>query len=105
MTAILGEKENLPDINRVVNIIICDFIRTKPNCRVGGVEFISYTMKPKPNVKDQYLVTLKETIMSWLDSNSPNFRRRRNRNATAVAYYKAVLLYITLAISVVSEKG
>lgn len=105
MTAILGEKENLPDINRVVNIIICDFIRTKSNCRIGGVEFISYTMKPKPNVKDQYLVTLKETIMGWLDSNSPNFRRRRNRNATAVAYYKAVLLYITLAISVVSEKG
>ncbi len=105
MTSILGSKENLPDINRVVNIIICDFIRNKPNSRVGGVEFISYTMKPKPNVKDQYLVAQKEIIMSWLDSNSPNFRRRRNRKATAVAYYKAVLLYITLAISVVSEKG
>lgn len=105
MTAITSDKNNLPDLNRVVNIIICDFIRNKPNNRIGGIEFITYTMKPKPNSKDQYIVNLKEIIMSWLDNNSPNFRRRRSRKPTVIAYYKAVLLYITLAISLVSEKG
>ena len=105
MEGICGDKNNLLQIHRVVNIIICDFIRNYPKQKVGGVEFIVHTIKPKPNIKDAYIVELRETIMQWLDENSPNFRRRRNRKATAIAYYKAVLMYITLAISKVSEKG
>lgn len=105
MEAICSDKSNLPEIHRVVNIIICDFIRNNPKSSIGGVEFIVHTIRPKPNIKDKYIVELRETIMKWLDEKSPNFRRRRNRKATAISYYKAVLMYITLIISKVSEKG
>ena len=53
----------------------------------------------KPNTKDEYIIELKETILKWLDENSPNYRRRKNRKATAISYYKSILTYITLCIS------
>jgi hypothetical protein len=99
MESIIGEKEYLDDLYRVVNILICDFIKNNPNKTVGSVDFIVYSLKMKPNTKDKYLLELKSILLNWLDKNSPNYRRRKSRIATAMSYYRAVLMYLVLAIN------
>ena len=102
--AILGDNNNLPQVRRVVNILICDFMKNYPGVRVGSIEFIAYSLKAKPNTKDKYLLELKDTITGWLDENSPNYRRRKSRAATAVSYYKSILTYFVLIINKVANK-
>ena len=99
MESILMNKSNLHDMRRVVNILICDYFRNYPGKDINSVNFISYSIKAKPNTKDKYLIELKETILKWLDENSDNYRRRKNRTATAINYYKSILSYIVLTIT------
>ena len=103
MESILGDNNNLSKIRRVLNIIICDFMRNYPGVKVKSIEFVSYTMKSKPNTKDPLLHELKETILTWLDENSPAYRKRKSRKATQISYYKSILLYFTLIINKVAN--
>lgn len=102
--SILGDNNNLPDVRKVVNILICDYMREYPHNKVSSIEFISYSIKAKPNTKDKYLIELKETILKWLDENSPNYRKRKSRKATQISYYKSILTYFVLVISKVAQK-
>ena len=104
MESIISNKENLNDLYRVVNILICDFLRYNPDKSVGSIDFIAHSIKMKHNTKDPYIIELKETILRWLDENSDNYRRRKSRVATAISYYKSVLMYITLSITYASKK-
>lgn len=99
MESIISDKNNLNDIYRVVNILICDFMRNYPGKSVGSIDFIANSIKMKPNSKDKYILEMKETILHWLDENSASYRKRKSRVATAISYYKAVLMYLVLAIS------
>ena len=100
---ILGDNKNLPDVRRIINIIICDFMRNYPNTKVASIEFVAYTIKAKPNTKDEYLIELKETILRWLDENSPTYRKRKSRLATQTSYYRSILMYFTLIIEKVAK--
>ena len=102
--AILGDKNNLYGLRRCINILIVDFLRNYPGKRVGGIDFVSYSTKAKPNIKDKDLIELKTTIESWLDENSPNYRRRKSRLATQSSYYRSILLYLVLTINKVANK-
>lgn len=103
MEAILVDNRNLSEVRRVINILICDFMRNYSGKSVSSVEFIAYSIKAKPNTKDQYLIELKETITKWLDENSENYRRRKSRLATQNSYYKAILMYLVLIINQTSK--
>lgn len=103
MEAIVSNNDNLPSLRRVINILICDFMRNYNGKSVSSVEFISYSIKAKPNTKDQYLIELKETITRWLDENSENYRRRKSRIATQNSYYKAILMYLVLVINTTAK--
>ena len=98
MEAICGNKSNINEIYRVVNILICDFTRSYPDKSVGSVDFIAHSIKPKPNTKDKYIIELQDIIIKWLTDNSVNYRRRRKRPATDASYRRSVTLYITLII-------
>lgn len=101
--SILGDNKNLPQVKRVINILICDFMRNYPGVDIGSIEFVSYSVKAKPNTKDKYLLELKETILSWLDENSPNYRKRKSRKATQISYYRSILMYFVLVINRVAR--
>ena len=101
---ILGDNKNLPSIRRVINILICDFMRNYPGVQVGSIEFVAYSLKSKPNTKDQYLIELKQTILDWLDENSPSYRKRKSRKATQISYYKSILTYFVLIINKVARR-
>ena len=98
MESILADKENLDDVTRVINILICDFMKNNPDKNINSIDFISHSIKAKPNTKDEYILEMKDTMLRWLDENSPNFRKRKSRAATKISYQKALLMYITLAI-------
>jgi len=103
MEAIISDKNNLDDLRRVINILICDFLRNYPGRDLNSVEFIAHSLKAKPNTKDKYILEMKQIILKWLDENSPNYRRRKNVAATAISYYKCILSYITLTITVANK--
>lgn len=96
--SILADNKNLPEVRRVINILICDFMRTYPGKKVGSIEFVSYSIKAKPNTKDALLIEMKDTILRWLDENSPNYRKRKSRKATQISYYKSILMYFVFVI-------
>ena len=96
--SIIADNKNLPEIRRVVNILICDFMRSCPDKKVGSIEFVSYSIKAKPNTKDPLLIEMKDTILKWLDENSSNYRKRKSRKATKISYYRSILLYFIFVI-------
>ena len=104
MEAIMSQKENINQMYRVCNILICDFMRNNHGVRVDNILFIEYSLKEKPNTKDKYIIELQEIIMSWSDENSPNYRRRKSRKGTAISYRKAVKYYFIRIISKVAGK-
>lgn len=99
MESIVSDKDNLRDLYRVVNILICDFLRYNPNKSVGSIDFMAHSLKMKPNTKDPYMIEMKQTILRWLDEKSDNYRRRKSRIATAISYYKSILKYIVFTIT------
>lgn len=103
METILGDNKNLPSVRRVVNIVICDFMTNNPGKKVGSIDFVAYTIKAKPNSKVPYIIELKQTILKWLDENSPTYRKRKSRLSTQNSYYRAVLMYLTLVINKVAR--
>ena len=48
---------------------------------------------------------MKQIIAAWLDENSPLYRKRKNRLATASSYFKAVLKYFIYTICKVAQNS
>lgn len=103
MEAILADKNNIPLINKVCNIIICNFLQTHPGKNVGSVEFLAYWFQAKPNTKDKNILEMQQIIEGWLNQND-NYRRRKSRPATAISYRKAIVYYFVRIIDQISRK-
>ena len=103
MEGITGDKKNIPNVRRVANIIICDYLSNNPGARVGSIEFINYTMKPKSNTKNEILLELRKIITDWLMTYSEKYRTT-TRTGTPNAFFKCILAYFTLTISEVANK-
>lgn len=96
--SILTDKKNLDNLQELCQLLICDYMAHNTDKDIRGYKFIVYSIKAKPNVKDPNLIRIKEIVTTWLDDNSPQYRKRKSRPATANSYYKAVLQYIVLTI-------
>jgi hypothetical protein len=105
MESIVSEKAYINQMYRVCNILICDYMRSNPGGRINSVQFVDYSLREQPNTKDQYIIELNETIMSWLDETSPLYRKRKSRPASAVAYRKGVKFYIVRIITKIAAKN
>ncbi len=99
MESILGDNGNLPQVRRLVNILICNFMAQNPGKKVGSIEFVAFSTKSKPNTKNPVEIEQKQIIVKWLDENSPNYRKRKSREATANSYVKSILMYFALTIN------
>lgn len=104
MESILGDSNNLPQVQRIVNIIICDFKSTHKNTKISDISFVSYSIQAKPNTKNKYLLELKSTIIGWLEAYSTRYKARKKRKDTAISYYRSILMYFTLCIYNVAQK-
>ena len=96
MESILSNNDYIEDLRTAINILIMDFTRKNETKGIGSIDFVSYSIKAKPNTKDPDIITLKNIITGWLDEKSPQYVKRKHRPATATSYYKAVLTYLVL---------
>ena len=62
------------------------------------INFITFTIAPKPNAKQKEIVRLKTIIEEWLSESGTAYVRRRSRLATKNSYERAVKLYFALVI-------
>lgn len=106
MEGILSVKEYIPEIRRVINILICDYMENgnkdkkkndKKRGPIGSKDFFEYSIQAKPNTKSPTLIEMKETIQKWLTNTSTAYRQR-TREATRNNYVTAVRTYLTLTI-------
>lgn len=97
--SIQSDLDNIPVIKELLRIIIVEYFRNNKEKDVTRIEFISQSITPKPNTKNPNIIRQKEIIEGWLNENSPNYRRRKSREATASSYYKSILKYYVLLIN------
>ena len=96
--SIQSDIDNIPVIKELLRIIVVEYFKNSKKKDVSGVEFISKSITPKPNIKNPNILRQKEIIINWLEQ-SPRYRRRKNREGTASSYYKSILIYYVLLIN------
>ena len=95
---ILMDKENIPEVKELITLLVSDYFVNSKTKDVRDIDFITYSIKPKPNAKEASIIREKEIIEKWLSESSPSYRKRRSRQATKSSYYKSLFTYFTLII-------
>ena len=97
--SIQDDKQSIAEIKELFRLLISDYMNNSKDKNVASIEFVSYSIKAKPNSKDKNILRQKEIIEGWLDEKSPQYRKRKSRAATKSSYYNSVLTYYTLVIN------
>ncbi len=97
--SIQSEPANIPIIKELLRIIVNEYFVNSTVKDVNSLEFVRISIAAKPNTKNKNIIHQKEIIESWLDENSPQYRKRKSRLATKSSYYKSVLTYYVLLIN------
>ena len=96
--SILNNNDNIPEIKELVRIIVAEYFVVSKTKDVRDIDFITKSIAPKPNSKNQNIIRQKQIIEGWLCENSTAYLRRRSREATKNSYYKSILTYFVLVI-------
>lgn len=97
--SIQSQPENIPIIKELLRIIVNEYIISNKDKNVTSLNFITTSIAAKPNTKNKNIIRQKEIIETWLDENSPQYRKRKSRPATKSSYYKSILTYYVLLIN------
>lgn len=95
---LLSNPKNTILIKEFITLLVVCYFKESKTKDVRDLDFISFSIKAKPNTKDQYVLRQKELLNILLLNNSEHFNRRKNRDATAQAYYRAMTAYFALII-------
>lgn len=100
---ILSDTQNIHKVKEFVSCIIYDYMANSENKDIRGIDFISFSISPKPNTKNPIVIKQREILEDWLNEKSPNYRKRKSREATKISYYKSVLTYFVLVINAANK--
>lgn len=92
------EKSNIPLIKEYISLMIYTYYIDTKKKNIKDIDFISYSITPKPNSKNKYHLRLRELSEKMLINNASNFSRRRSRTATESAYFRAFNAYFAILI-------
>lgn len=98
MTSILNDSVNIPNMRELIRCMLTIFFTQSDTKDINDPHFLALTIVPKPNTKDQYEIRKKDIVEKWLNENSAQYRKRRNRPTTASSYQKSVTKYVALCI-------
>ncbi len=100
LDSVFNNSDSIPIIIELVTLIVANYFTYTSDKKktVQTADFITYTITPKPNTKDENLLRQKDVLVVLLMANSESFNRRRNRVATEQAYFKSILVYFALLI-------
>lgn len=96
---IQSDSNNIAVIKELIRIIISEYFVSSKEKDINSSDFLIWAMSSKPNSKNKNIIRQKEIIETWLDENSPQYRKRKSREATKSSYHKSVLKYYVMVIS------
>ena len=97
--SIQDDKKSIAEIKELFRLIISEYMQESKDKSVASIEFVSKSIKAKPNTKNKNIIRQKEIIEGWLDEKSAQYRKRKSRLATKSSYYQSVLTYYVLVIN------
>ncbi len=97
--SIVKNTDNIDTVRELVSLITANYFKASSNKDVRDIEFISYSIKAKPNTKDKDMLRQNEIIDEFLCENSIAYNRRKSRIATRNSYNRAILTYFVLIIN------
>lgn len=99
LESIINDKHTIGDIKIVVrNMIYTYCAEPKSTKEVADIQFLTYTITPKPNTSNKHLLKIDEIVEGWLDTYSTRYAARKKRLATKNAYKKSIKFYFALII-------
>lgn len=101
--SIQDDPDNLPIIKELLSLIIAEYMVNSKTKDVRDNNFIATSIVAKPNTKNPNIIRQKEIIETWLDENSPQYRKRKSRTATKTSYHKSLLKYYVLVINTANK--
>lgn len=97
--SVVKNTDNIDDITELCSLIVTNYFESSKTKDVRDIEFISFTIKSKPNTKNKNIIRQNELIEKFLTENSLAYNRRKSRLATKLSYNRAMLTYFTLIIN------
>ena len=97
--SIVKNTDNIDTVKELVSLITANYFKASSNKDVRDIEFISFSIKAKPNTKDKDVLRQSEIVDTFLCENSIAYNRRKSREATKNSYNRAVLTYFVLIIN------
>ena len=96
--SILSNNDTLLEVKELIGILVCTYFQQSKTKDVRDIDFITFSIAPKPNTKDKNIIREKEIVENWLNESSDAYRKRRSRLATKNSYNKAVFTYFALIV-------
>lgn len=96
--SIILDPEKQPEIKELIRLMVSTYFAQSKSKDVRDIDFITFSMAPKPNSKDKNIIRQKQIITKWLETSPSSFNRRKTRLDTANAYYRAVYGYFAITI-------
>lgn len=97
--SIVKNTDNIDTVKELISLITVNYFKSSKNKDVRDIEFISYSIKAKPNTKDKDVLRQNEIVDTFLCENSIAYNRRKSRIATKNSYNRAILTYFVLIIN------
>lgn len=97
--AIVKNTDNIDILSELISLIVSVYFESSKTKDVRDLEFISFSIKAKPNSKNKNVLRQGEIIEQLLSENSLAYNRRKSRLATKLSYNRAILTYFTLLIN------
>ena len=96
--SIMSSGDNFPLVKELIRNICTYYFANGKNKDVRDIDFLSFSIAPKPNSKDKLYLRNKEIIEQLLLKNSTKYKTRSKRAATKISYNQAILKYFTFLI-------
>ena len=100
---IVSDKDSLLEVKEFISISVYTYFQQSKSKDVRDIDYITFSIAPKPNSKDPNVIKQRELVEKWLNENSPAYRKRKSRTATKLSYHKSVFTYFTLIVHEVNK--
>ena len=91
--------DNLNEVEEMISLEVATYFEVSKTKDVRDIEFISFSVKAKPNTKNKNILRLNFLVDKLLSENSIAYNRRKGRPDTKPSYNRAILTYFALIIN------
>ena len=96
--SIMTNPENFKMVKELIRNICTYYFLEGKSKDVTSVEFISFSISPKPNSKNELYLRDREILEALLLKNSDKYKTRSKRAATKISYNNSLLKYFVFLI-------